>query len=41
MSAEFDGFLAASSNDRRDAFVGASQRLGTAAQNIEKDFLVC
>ncbi len=41
MSADFDGFLAASSNDRRDAFVGASQRLGTAAQNIEKDFWVC
>ena len=41
MSADFDGFLAASSIDRRDAFVGASQRLGTAAQNIEKDFWVC
>lgn len=41
MSADFDGFLAASSNDRRDAFVGASQRLGTTAQNIEKDFWVC
>lgn len=41
MSTDFDGFLAASSNDRRDAFVGASQRLGTAAQNIEKDFWVC
>lgn len=41
MSADFDGFLAASSNDRHDAFIGASQRLGTAAQNIEKDFWVC
>ncbi len=41
MSANFDGFLAASSNDRRDAFIGASQRLGTAAQSIEKDFWVC
>ena len=41
MSADFDGFLAASSDDRRDAFIGASQRLGTAAQNIEKDFWVC
>jgi hypothetical protein len=41
MSVDFDKFLAASSNDRRDAFVGASQRLGTAAQNIEKDFWVC
>jgi Nucleotidyl transferase AbiEii toxin, Type IV TA system len=41
MSADFDGFLAASPNDRRDAFTGASQRLGTAAQNVEKDFWVC
>ena len=41
MSTDFDGFLAASLNDRRDAFIGASQRLGTAAQNIEKDFWVC
>jgi hypothetical protein len=41
MSADFDGFLAASSNDRRDAFVGKSQRLGTATQNIEKEFYVC
>ena len=41
MSADFDGFLAASLNDRRDAFIGASQRLGTAARNIEKDFWVC
>jgi hypothetical protein len=41
MNADFDGFLAASPNDRRDAFTGASQRLGTAAQNIEKDFWVC
>ena len=41
MSADFDGFLAASPNDRRDAFIGASQRVGTAALNIEKDFWVC
>ena len=41
MSADFDGFLAASLNDRRDALIGTSQRLGTAAQNIEKDFWVC
>ncbi len=41
MSADFDGFLAASPDDRRDAFIGASQRLGTAAQNVEKDFWVC
>ena len=41
MSADFDGVLAASLNDRRDAFIGSSQRLGTAALNIEKDFWVC
>jgi hypothetical protein len=41
MSADFDRFLAATPDDRRDAFIGASQRLGTAAQNIEKDFWVC
>lgn len=41
MNAGFDGVLAASSNDQRDAFIGASRRPGTAAQNIEKDFWVC
>ena len=41
MSTDFDSFLAASLNDRRDAFIGTSQRLGNAAQNIEKDFWVC
>lgn len=33
--------LAAREEDRRDLFVGASNRLGTAEQNIEKDFWVC
>jgi hypothetical protein len=33
--------LAASANDRRDLFIGASNRLGTVQQNIEKDFWVC
>lgn len=33
--------LAAAPGDRRDLFVGAGQRLGTAPQNIEKDFWVC
>lgn len=37
----FQNVLAASENDRRDLFVGASNRLGTAEQNIEKDFWVC
>lgn len=33
--------LTAAASDRRDLFVGAGQRLGTAPQNIEKDFWVC
>ena len=37
----FQTVLAASERDRRDLFVGASTRLGTAEQNIEKDFWVC
>jgi hypothetical protein len=37
----FQTILAASSRDRRDLFVGAGNRLGTAEQNIEKDFWVC
>ena len=41
MSADFGEFLSASSNDRRDAYISASQRLGASAQNIEKDFWVC
>ena len=41
MTEGFQNVLAASENDRRDLFVGASNRLGTAEQNIEKDFWVC
>ena len=41
MKRDFDILLAASPNDRRDEFIATSQRLGTAAQNIEKDFWVC
>jgi hypothetical protein len=37
----FQTVLAASEEDRRDLFVGTSNRLGTAEQNIEKDFWVC
>ena len=33
--------LAAGARDRRDLFIGAGNRLGTAEQNIEKDFWVC
>ena len=41
MTSGFDIFLAASNEERRDTFLGASRRLATAAQNIEKDFWVC
>lgn len=41
MNPAFAKFLAAAPEDRRDAFLGAAQRLGTAEQNVEKDFWVC
>lgn len=41
MNTAYAQVLAATVNDRRDLFVGAGQRLGTAPQNIEKDFWVC
>jgi Nucleotidyl transferase AbiEii toxin, Type IV TA system len=41
MTEGFQTVLAASDEERRDLFVGASIRLGTAEQNIEKDFWVC
>jgi Nucleotidyl transferase AbiEii toxin, Type IV TA system len=34
-------FLKAAPDDRRDAFLGAARRIGTPAQNVEKDFWVC
>lgn len=37
----FDSVINASDAERRDLFLGASARLGTAVQNIEKDFWVC
>jgi hypothetical protein len=37
----FHTVIAASDDERRDLFLGASARLGTAVQNIEKDFWVC
>ncbi|EQD58139.1 hypothetical protein B2A_04500, partial [mine drainage metagenome] len=40
MNPAFNTFLSAAAADRRDAFLGASQRLGTPEQNIEKDFWV-
>jgi hypothetical protein len=41
MSIDFDVFLTASPNDRRNAFVGTSRRLCTAAQNTDKDLRAC
>jgi predicted nucleotidyltransferase component of viral defense system len=33
--------ITASDVERRDLFLGAAARLGTAVQNVEKDFWVC
>lgn len=41
MNPAFITFLSAAAEDRRDAFLGAARRLGTAEQNVEKDFWVC
>lgn len=41
MNPAYAQFLAADPTDRQDVFIGAGQRLGTAPQNIEKDFWVC
>jgi len=37
----FDNVISASDADRRDLFLGTAARLGTAVQNVEKDFWVC
>lgn len=41
MTEGFQTVLAASERERRDLFLTAANRLGTAEQNIEKDFWVC
>jgi hypothetical protein len=41
MNPQFRTVLSASSTDRKDLFVSAGNRLGTAEQNVEKDFWVC
>lgn len=41
MNPDYARFVAADPADRRDIFVAAGQRLGTAPQNVEKDFWVC
>ena len=41
MTEVFQTVLAANSDGRRGLFLTAASRLGTAEQNIEKDFWVC
>ncbi|KAF1036362.1 MAG: hypothetical protein GAK33_03921 [Burkholderia lata] len=41
MNGAFREIIAASDADRRDLFIGTATRLGTAVQNVEKDFWVC
>jgi hypothetical protein len=41
MNHAFREIIEASEGDRRDLFVATATRLGTAVQNVEKDFWVC
>ena len=41
MNTAFDQIITASDNDRGALFVETAARLGTAVQNVEKDFWVC
>lgn len=41
MNPAYDEIIAASDADRSAVFAGAAARLGTAIQNVEKDFWVC
>lgn len=41
MNPAFQSVLSASVSDRRDIFLTTANRLGTAIQNVEKDFWVC
>jgi hypothetical protein len=41
MNEGFNKFIAAPERDRLDIFLAASRRLGTAVQNVEKDFWIC
>lgn len=41
MNQDFQAVITASDADRSDLFLGSAARLGTAVQNIEKDFWVC
>jgi hypothetical protein len=41
MNGAFRRVIAASDDERRDVFLTTARRLGTAVQNVEKDFWVC
>ena len=41
MNADFRTVIAASDDERRDLLLTTARRLGTAVQNVEKDFWVC
>ena len=41
MNPAFNSVITASDAERRDLFLGTAARLGTAVQNVEKDFWVC
>ncbi|MES2536972.1 MAG: nucleotidyl transferase AbiEii/AbiGii toxin family protein [Pseudomonadota bacterium] len=41
MNPAFQTVITAGDAERRDLFLGAAARLGTAVQNVEKDFWVC
>jgi hypothetical protein len=41
LNADLQTVIAAADAERRDLFLGAAARLGTAVQNVEKDFWVC
>lgn len=41
MNPSFHEVIVASDAERRDLFLGTAARLGTAVQNVEKDFWVC
>ena len=41
MNKAFNTVITASDAERRDLFLGTAARLGTAVQNVEKDFWVC
>ncbi len=41
MNDAFQRVIAAGDDERRDVFLATARRLGTAVQNVEKDFWVC